>query len=56
MSVSYECCVFCQVEVSATGRLLFQGSANECGVSESDQVVTVILCTYSDWVEEVRIR
>jgi hypothetical protein len=32
--VSCECCVCCQVEVSATG--LVQVSATECGVSECD--------------------
>jgi hypothetical protein len=28
--------VFCQVEVSATGRSLFQRSPTECGLSECD--------------------
>jgi hypothetical protein len=32
MSVSCECCVFCQVEVSATERFLVQRSPNECSV------------------------
>jgi hypothetical protein len=36
MSVSCECCVSCQVEVSATGRSLVQRSPTECGVSEYD--------------------
>ena len=30
--------VFCQVEVSATGRSLVQRSSTECGMSEYDQV------------------
>ena len=34
MSVSRECCVFFQVEVSATGRSLIQTSLTECDVFE----------------------
>ena len=30
-------CVLCDVEVSATSRLLVQRSPNECGVSEYDR-------------------
>jgi hypothetical protein len=36
ISVSSESCVCCQVEVSATGRSLVQGSPADCGVSECD--------------------
>jgi hypothetical protein len=38
MTVSCECCVFCQVKVSASGRSLVKRSPTECGVSECDQV------------------
>jgi hypothetical protein len=33
MFVCYECCVCCQVEVSATGRSLVQRSPTDCVVS-----------------------
>jgi hypothetical protein len=33
LSVPFECCVCCQVEVSATGRSLVQRSPTDCGVS-----------------------
>jgi hypothetical protein len=36
MNVSCECCVRCQVEVSATGRSLVQRGPTECGVSKCD--------------------
>ena len=35
MVVRWECCVCCQVEVSATGRSLVQRSPTDCGVSLS---------------------
>ena len=34
MSVYWECCVCCQVEVSATGRSLVQRRPTECGMFE----------------------
>ena len=37
MYVSCECCVFCQVEASASGRSLVQRSPTKCGVSECDR-------------------
>ena len=33
INVSCVCCVFCQVEVSVTGRFLVQRSPADCGVS-----------------------
>jgi len=36
ISVSCECCVHCQVDVSSTGRSLVQRSHTECDVSECD--------------------
>jgi hypothetical protein len=33
--------VFCQIEVSATGRSLIQRSPTECGVSECDQEASI---------------
>jgi hypothetical protein len=37
MSVSFECCACCQVEVSASGWSLIQRSPTECDVSEFDR-------------------
>jgi len=36
------CVVFFQVEVSASGRSLFQRSPTECGVSEYDREVSIM--------------
>jgi hypothetical protein len=36
ISVSCECCVCCQVDVSASGCSLVQGSPTKCGVPECD--------------------
>jgi hypothetical protein len=33
MVVRFVCCVYCQVEVSATGRSLVQRSYTDCGAS-----------------------
>jgi hypothetical protein len=40
--VSFARVVFCQVEVSATGRSLVQSSPNECNVSECDLETSTI--------------
>jgi hypothetical protein len=53
MYVSCEC-LCCQVEVSATGRSLFQRSPTDCGVSECDQVKITSTPTVNKQVEEVR--
>ena len=42
MSVYCEFCVCCQVDVSATGRLLVQRSPTECGVSKCDLGISMI--------------
>jgi len=43
MSVSCECCVCCQVEVSATGRSLVQKGSTECGVSKCDLETSMMM-------------
>jgi hypothetical protein len=42
LPVSCECCVCCQVEVSASGWSLVQRSPTECGVSEYDREASIM--------------
>jgi hypothetical protein len=42
MDVCYECCVCCQVEVSATSWSLVQRSPTECGVPECDREASTV--------------
>jgi hypothetical protein len=48
--LSAVCFIFCQVEVSASGRSLFQRSPTECGVSEYDHKSSTTRRSWSTWL------